>query len=331
MFLVAFFLILVYHSHIASSPGPRQKGGPPMKESLTINLYKQPPSKINLVTRHLAVPVQLHMHNFYELELIISGTGTNRINGIPFPIRPGLMYLLTPNDTHQIDVEGQVTVIHIGFLPDQPGGFTLPLPSGGVALQLKPEELAQVKSLFHTVEKECASLDAYRFHGAWAALTLILIKLLRDGQVCASASSFQKLQPALLYIWEHCSEEGLDLQQVAAYCSLSPSYFSSLFHKTFGSSFSEYLAECRLRCACYLLSETDISITDVVYESGFSSPSRFFRVFKARFHVTPSQYRKDHGEIASIAIEEQVPISIWQSGQSYVSSQVDAVQAETGK
>ena len=300
-----------------------------MKEALTINLYKQPPNKINLVTRVLDVPVQLHMHNFFEIELVTSGAGVNRINGIPFQITPGLIYLLTPNDTHQIDIDGTVSLIHIGFLPDPANGLVVPLPSGGYSMQLSPEELETALSFFRIVEAECARLDAYRFQGAYAALSLLLIRLLRDGQPCASPPSYQKVQPALMYIWQHCSEESICLEEVARHCALSPSYFSYLFHRTFGSSFSAYLTECRLRCACYLLSDTDINITDVVYESGFSSPSRFFRVFRSHFHCTPGQYREKHGEIVSIPIEEQVPISLWHSGERTASSQVDADQTHS--
>ncbi len=301
-----------------------------MKESLSINLYKQPPNKINLVTRVLDVPVQLHMHNFYEIELVTSGTGVNRINGMPFQITPGLMYLLTPNDTHQTDVNGSLSLIHIGFLPDPANGLAVPLPKGGYSMQLPPEDMDTALSFFRIVEAECSRVDAYRFQGAYAALSLLLIRLLRDGRPCASPPSFQKIQQALLYIWEHCSEESTCLENVSRHCGLTPSYFSYLFHKTFGSSFSAYLTDCRLRCACYLLSDTDISVTNVVYESGFSSPSRFFRVFRARYGCTPGEYREKHEQIASIPIEEQVPISLWQSGEWTASSRVDTNEGRQG-
>lgn len=36
---------------------------------------------INIVRRHRSRIVNLHLHNFYELELIISGTGEQNLNG----------------------------------------------------------------------------------------------------------------------------------------------------------------------------------------------------------------------------------------------------------
>lgn len=295
-----------------------------MKESTTvIELYMQPMQKLNIGTRYIDFPVPLHMHNFYEVEMVLDGQGANVINGVSFPLTRGLLYLLSPNDTHQIDCTGAMTLIHAGFLPDAENGLSIPLPDGGYVVQLSEKEIEPILHFFSIAESESGSQEAYRLQGAYAALSLILIHLLRHGRQCAAASSYQKLQPGLMYIWQHCSDENLDLKTVAASCSLSPSYFSSVFHQTFGQSFTAYLSECRLRCACYLLSETDMSISDVVYECGFSSPSRFFRVFKSRFRCTPGEYRQIHTHPGFTDDDENIPTSLWQHGERTISARVD--------
>ena len=293
-----------------------------MKESMTIELYMQPMQKLNIAPRYIDFPVPLHMHNFYEIELILEGTGLNWINGVSFPLTRGLLYLLSPSDTHQIDCIGHMSIFHAGFLPDPENGLSVPLPDGGYVVQLTEEEITPLLRYFSIAETEYNSQESYRLQGAYAALSLVLIHLLRRGRRCTAGSSFQKLQPALMYIWQHCSDESLDLKTVADSCNLSMSYFSSIFHKTFGQSFTAYLIECRLRCACYLLSETDMSISDVVYECGFSSPSRFFRVFKNRFHCTPGEYRlQNHPGISTS--DENIPTSLWQHGERIISARVD--------
>ena len=295
-----------------------------MKEAATIiELYMQPMQKLNIGERYIDFPVPLHMHNFYEVEMILGGQGSNIINGISFPLTRGLLYLLSPSDTHQIDCEGSMTLFHAGFLADPENGLSIPLPDGGYVVQLTEQELAPFLHFFSIAENECNSQEPLRLQGAYAALSLILIHLLRHGRQCTAASSIQKLHPALMYIWQHCSDESLDLQTVAESCSLSPSYFSSIFHKTFGQSFTAYLSECRLRCASYLLTETDMSITDVVYECGFSSPSRFFRVFKARFHCTPGDYRAKYSHTSPMTNDENIPTSLWQHGEHIFSARVD--------
>lgn len=295
-----------------------------MKESATaMELYMQPMQKLNISKRYIDFPVPLHMHNFYELEMVTSGDGYNVINGVAFPQKRGLLYLLSPGDTHQIDCTSAVTLIHAGFLPDPENGLSVPLPDGGCVVQLSEEEIEPVMRLLALAETECNSQEALHLQGSYAALSLILIYLLRQGRKCAAESSIQKLQPALMYIWQHCSDESLDLRTVAEFCEFSPSYFSTIFHKTFGQSFTAYLSECRLRCASYLLTETNMNITDIVYECGFSSPSRFFRVFKSRFHCTPGEHRQEHFRSGPTPNDENIPTSLWRHGERIINAKVD--------
>ncbi len=294
-----------------------------MKNPTSIELYMLPMRKLNISTRQIDEPVPIHMHNFYEIELVLDGHGTNWINGTSAPLSRGLLYLLSPNDTHRIDSIGPLYLIHTTFLPDVENGLAVPLPDRGYVAHLSEREMQDVLRYFSMAEAEYCSSDAYRLQAAYATISLVLIHLLRHGRPCAAASTSQRLQPALMYIWQHCSDPMLDLTSVAEACNLSASYFSFIFHKTFGSSYCAYLTECRLRCACYLLNEGDISVTDIAYQSGFSSLSHFFRVFKSRFLCTPGEYRQKHAHDALQGFEDYVPISLWQHGEHTINAKVD--------
>ena len=71
------------------------------------------------------------------------------------------------------------------------------------------------------------------------------------------------------------------------------SYISRNFKKLVGMSFNDYVNLMRLNQACYLLKNTDRSITDCGYESGFRSIHTFNRNFKERYGISPQQYRKE--------------------------------------
>ena len=111
-----------------------------MKELSNIQLYTQPMSKLNVSTRLLDQPVQLHLHNFYELELVLEGSGSNWINGVSLPLSRGLLYLLVPGDTHQIDFDEPLYLIHVGFLPDEENNLSVPLPDGGCVANLNSQK-----------------------------------------------------------------------------------------------------------------------------------------------------------------------------------------------
>ena len=54
-----------------------------------------------------------------------------------------------------------------------------------------------------------------------------------------------------------------------------------------------YLNETRLGYATQRLENTDDTITEICMDSGFESQRTFNRVFKERYKVTPSEYRKN--------------------------------------
>ena len=207
-------------------------------ETMTIAMYTQPLKKIHFSSRTVDTTYPLHIHNYYELELITSGVGLNRINGMSFPVSRGSLYLLTPNDTHQLDFVEPISLVHAGFLPDPDNGLVLPMPEGAYSAQLSEEDTRAVLDSFDVVAAENSSHELYGLQGAYAALSLILIRLFRSGSQYAVTSSLKRLQPALQLIWQRCTDVSLDLKTAADACSLSVCYFSSLFHKTCGGSFS---------------------------------------------------------------------------------------------
>ncbi len=82
------------------------------------------------------------------------------------------------------------------------------------------------------------------------------------------------------------------LDELAEKHHISKYYLSRLFKKNTGYSPMQYLMMCRLATARNLLEETDKSISEVVWRSGFSDGSNFSRYFKARTGMSPEEYRK---------------------------------------
>ena len=60
-----------------------------------------------------------------------------------------------------------------------------------------------------------------------------------------------------------------------------------------GLNVKEYVTKIRIERACRLIRETDISITEVAEQTGFSSSRYFSTAFKQYMGVTPSQYKSD--------------------------------------
>lgn len=59
-----------------------------------------------------------------------------------------------------------------------------------------------------------------------------------------------------------------------------------------GTNFNQLVADYRCRLAKRLLAGTDESIDEIVYLTGFSEPSTFYRAFKRWVGMTPIEYRR---------------------------------------
>ena len=98
------------------------------------------------------------------------------------------------------------------------------------------------------------------------------------------------IRDAVIYISDHYSED-LSLQETAEHVSMNASYFSSLFKRIMGTSFSEYLTEKRIAQAKLLLRHGNTAIADIAAAVGYENQSYFSRVFKSKTGMSPNKYR----------------------------------------
>lgn len=96
---------------------------------------------------------------------------------------------------------------------------------------------------------------------------------------------------ALAYIHAHYTDD-LSLRQVAEHVHLNPSYFSTLFKKETGETFTNYVTRMKLQRAQVLLRNTDMKMTEICQTVGFEDSAYFSSVFKKFFHMSPSEFRQ---------------------------------------
>lgn len=95
-----------------------------------------------------------------------------------------------------------------------------------------------------------------------------------------------------LYIHENI-DDTLTLNELAKMSSYSPFHFQRKFKRFTGETPNDYVMRLRVELAAhYLWYLTSLSVTDIAYRCGFSSPSHLSRSISHYFHVTPRELRK---------------------------------------
>lgn len=102
--------------------------------------------------------------------------------------------------------------------------------------------------------------------------------------------SDEVLQPVFEYIDNNRSIFPAQ-PDMARLCHLSPGYFSRLFRKATGLTFTNYIIAAKIEQAKQMLAESSASVTEISDSLGYSSPSYFIKSFKDREHMTPHAYR----------------------------------------
>ena len=102
--------------------------------------------------------------------------------------------------------------------------------------------------------------------------------------------SGDRIDKAYEYIISHY-EDNLSLESIADKFNLSKSGFHRFFKRHTGKNFSQFINELRVSKACQLLIESDESISNICFKTGFTNVSYFNRIFKHIYLQSPKEYR----------------------------------------
>lgn len=95
------------------------------------------------------------------------------------------------------------------------------------------------------------------------------------------------------YVEENYSKN-ITLEAVSKQVFMSPTYFSAYFKKVTNQKFIDYLTDLRLKKACELLKNNNLSVTNICQQVGYSHLGHFYDIFKKHYGMTPVEYRKSN-------------------------------------
>lgn len=257
--------------------------------------------------------VPLHWHSEMELNYIKSGNGFFKYEDQTISAKPGDIFLIQPNVLHAIMSDEHSSffydtiVFHqnmlVGSYDDRCyTDILLPIFSSRRRV-LVP--VSQETPGYHELHDSVRTIMQCAHKNLATSDLLLKSELLRLFYLLASTPGLctehtastesrltETLRPVLTYIQKHHSES-VTIEQLAKIAHMSSSYFMSCFKQNFGLGAIEYLNQVRIRSACDLLRNTDRSISDIAFDTGFHNLSNFNRQFRTKVGCSPQTYRKE--------------------------------------
>lgn len=238
-----------------------------------------------------------HFHEPAELIWFHHARGHVVTEAGHLPISAGTLLWLPPMAAHDFRLDAGAT--HWVIVHCDPAAITDPARAGQALEQARihcPEgaQRARIAMAFDWLTA-LAAQDGRA--GDVLALTRLLLGEFPADEAAAGGQAvgavLHRLRPALDLV---AGTEGrlVTLEEAAARCHLSPSYFSRAFSAQFGVGFAEYARQYRLRAAARDLTTGGARVSEIAYARGFLNPSHFSAAFHKRYGVSPSAFRRLH-------------------------------------
>ena len=244
------------------------------------------------VAENLTFP--LHQHGHLELFYLLDGCAEVTVRRQAKRLEKGALAVIFPNQVHSYRSEPSGS--RAALLISDP---TLAGVYGGILLSQHPSDPFLPPELLHpNVEYALQEILKESAEGGndgvcGPLLQLILARVLPGLPLHQnlSSDSLDLTYQIVHYISNHFRDP-LSLDSLSRSLGVSKYYLSHVFSEKMGMSFPEYLQSIRLNCAVSLIAGGEQSITEIAADSGFESQRTFYRAFRARFGITPLQYRK---------------------------------------
>ena len=242
----------------------------------------------------------LHTHNYYEFELVYGGHGIQIAGGSSFSMSRGRACLRTPNNPHTTHEEpsDKLQSYNIRFTADFiPHDIPTRMlaQNSAVCVCFEEEELQKQIEKIKNLADEIRRNDTYSRLIAESLLNEIMAAFARKCETATSEKIIvsRHVSKVLHYI-DGNFRKNLSVSLLAQIFGLNSHYLGSLFMTEVGKSIPQYILDIRLILAAQLLSASSLSINEIAYECGFSSPSYFILKFRKRYGRTPRQYMREN-------------------------------------
>lgn len=260
----------------------------------------------SLTVHRMAGP---HMHSQIELNFVLTGQMTYWFDGRELTVDEGRLCLFWGMIPHQVIDRSEGTRFVCLYVPMSVflglanlSRFRDAVFRGAMieALEIRSWD----RDIFQHWREELLAGDENLTEIVRNELTARVLRIERDGwrdlrEEGSAIASFsandservEHIERMLRFIAEHALEN-ISAEDVGRAVGLHPNYAMSIFKRAVGHTINQAIVRHRLDTAQSLLISTDLSITDVAFESGFGSVSRFYEAFSERFVEKPTAFRR---------------------------------------
>ena len=284
-------------------------------EKSEIEIIKYPKVKHIKMFVNEIKSVENHIHNDFEIFIVLNSVGTTKINANTYELKKGDIFFINSGDVHSLSCnmpyddkvkDPKFLLIQVSnhFVREYfPQIQTTLFKSSNLKNYLSEKDYNVVLSLLVDSAIEYFSgKDYYQLDViSNVAKTLSYIyrnlehEIINEGQKQKIKRKSNRLERIISYIDENFDSQ-IRLEDITSQENLSVTHFSHLFSSSFGMTFQEFINIKRMEQCIRLMSNKEKTLLEICYESGFSDPKYMNKMFLKKYGCTPKEYRKKYSD-----------------------------------
>lgn len=242
-----------------------------------------------------------HFHSNIELTYVVSGSIDATVRGIQRRLEAGDIAIACSFEPHSFRTVGS-SEVHVWLFPtDLVPAFVSQTADNMFEHPFLPkcerteEIVANMKNLRRYVDAE----NSMTAKGYMYTILGILQEALGFCRKDSYKQSDILIQKILLYIEEHF-REALTVSEVSRHFGYNKDYISKIINSHIHCGFNRYLNVLRARNARNLIDNSDKSLDEICFLSGFGCMKSFRRAFVDYYNQTPREYQKSRTKAISL-------------------------------
>lgn len=243
-----------------------------------------------------------HFHDFLEIIFVTDGKGTVFVNNRKYDVQRGDIVVYNAGTVHH-EKSSEDNPMEIRFvaydkleITNLAANWLLPLSYGNVFNSGSSYDI--ILGYFNALIDEFEKKERFYMEIVQGISRTLLMYVFRAVSRTKNTSllfdASRTIETALCFIDKNFRQR-ISLDDIAKQCFTNKFSLSHLFTRTQGVSIGKYILNKRIEETKRLLTETDMSVSEISDAVGFYDQNYCSRMFKKKTGVSPSHYRKKDG------------------------------------
>ena len=273
---------------------------------------------MSLAYCHKNCEVEMHSHNFFEINIVVKGKGKHLFFNKEYDLRIGDVFIVPPSFKHSFINMGGLEIFHLLLSDAFFANYSSELKqfTNYVSLfEIEPYIRKNIKDtllisltynernfIFRMLDNLLYA-QSLTYTENYAVYNYLVVSVIGFLCSCLENQKFQKTSTAtqknalnitidcMEFIQTNCHED-IKISHLTSRYHLSRTTLLRYFTECAKTTPNKYLMTCRLNKAKNMLESTTLSMTTIAQECGFFDATHFTKRFKSEQQITPLQYRK---------------------------------------